>query len=522
MDHPEYAEEYGLTEEDFDVDVFYQLIFTTICNLYKGGLKVIRPFNIDSYLSNYEQQYKVFRLDEGTDYCTQALSMAEEENFPYYCNCIKKFSLLRYLEREGFDVRKIYNYDAPESEQEKEQKKLDEMSLEDIVDGLEMHLIVNSRLRYCGENQSQSMMMGDGIESLITSLEESPEYGMPLQSPMLTTACRGMRLKKLYIRSGGTASGKSRTALADFCNISIPWYYDTEKEKWTFTGRAEPALFISTELELDELQTIALAYVSGVQEERILNGKYEQGERDRVIQAAQYIESSAFYIEFLPNFTIADIENLIKKHKRTNGVSYVCFDYLHMSAKLIGELSLEMHGMKQTREDQLLFLFVDKLKNLCNTLDIFMLTMTQLNGTFKDSPIKDETMLRGAKSIADRIDLGEISMPPTSADLKSVDNIIARMINRPIPNLVRHIYKLRRGKLTKIRIWQYADLGTCRTEDLFVTNNDNELLNIKIEEVELLEEKMEQAIEETSVATSEIVNDPDEHAAPVLNVSFAW
>ena len=522
MDHPEYAEEYGLTEEDFDVDVFYQLIFTTICNLYKGGLKVIRPFNIDSYLSNYEQQYKVFRLDDGTDYCTQALSMAEEENFPYYCNCIKKFSLLRYLEREGFDVRKIYNYDAPESEQEKEQKKLDEMSLEDIVDGLEMHLIINSRLRYCGENQSQSMMIGDGIEKLITSLEESPEYGMPLQSPMLTTACRGMRLKKLYIRSSSSGGGKTRTALADFCNLSIPWKYDIDENKWVYTGYNEPALFISTELELDELQTITLAYVSGVQEEHILSGKYVDDEKDRVLKAAQYIASSPLHIEFLPNFSMVDIENLIKKHHRMNGVNYVCFDYLHMSAKLIGELSQQMNGLKQTREDQLLFLFVDKLKTMCMTLNVFMLTMTQLNATYKDSPIKDETMLRGARSIADRIDMGEISLPPTQADLKAVDAIIAHMINKPAPNLIRHIYKLRRGKLSRVKIWQYADLGTCRTEDLFITNNNNELLNIKVEEVKLLEETMNKAIEDNSVATSEIINDPEEHAAPVLNVAFAW
>ena len=75
--------------------------------------------------------------------------------------------------------------------------------------------------------------------------------------------------------------------------------------------------------------------------------------------------------------------------------------------------------------------------------------MTQLNGTYKDSQIKDETMLRGAKSLADRIDLGEISLRPTSAELECVKKLMHNMYGVPIPNLVRHIYKVRRGKLNK-------------------------------------------------------------------------
>lgn len=36
-----------------------------------------------------------------------------------------------------------------------------------------------------------------------------------------------------------------------------------------------PVLFITTELEHQEVQTMFIAYVSGVNEEKILNGKYD-------------------------------------------------------------------------------------------------------------------------------------------------------------------------------------------------------------------------------------------------------
>lgn len=88
--------------------------------------------------------------------------------------------------------------------------------------------------------------------------------------------------------------------------------------------------------------------------------------------------------------------------------------------------------------------------------------------------------------------------------------------------MIHHIYKLRRGKLSKIRIWQYVDLGTCRSVDLFVTNNDNELLNINVEEMEEASH-VDEIIEQESVPLSEIITDPEENElvhAVTYNLGF--
>lgn len=73
------------------------------------------------------------------------------------------------------------------------------------------------------------------------------------------------------------------------------------------------------------------------------------------------------------------------------------------------------------------------------------------------------------------------------------------MYGVPVPNLVRHIYKVRRGKLTKIRLWQFADLSTGRTKDLFMTDNNFNLIETEIVEVEI-----EKVIKEHSEDLSEI------------------
>lgn len=307
--------------------------------------------------------------------------------------------------------------------------------------------------------------------------------------------------------------------MADLCNMSVPWIYDLKEDKWVHTGFSEPSLFISTELEIDECQTMMIAYISGVEEDHILNGNYDTGEEERVDKAIEYLNAAPLYIEFIPDFGIQDIENIIKRYKREKGCLYFVFDYIHMSAKLITEIATMSRGTR-LREDSCLFLFIDKLKNLCNSLGVFILTMTQLNGSYKDHPVKDETMLRGAKSLADRIDFGEISLHPTKGEIDSVKDILAHQIDKPVPNLVRHIYKVRRGKLTRVRIYQYANLGTCRTEDLFVTDNDGKLIPVEVTEFDNID-NFDKIIEENSVDSEEIQGTAEEQEE-ATKALFNW
>jgi hypothetical protein len=61
-----------------------------------------------------------------------------------------------------------------------------------------------------------------------------------------------------------------------------------------------------------------------------------------------------------------------------------------------------------------------------------------------------------------------------------------------VPNLVYHIYKVRRGKFVRVKLWMYADLGTCRTEDLFLTDNDYKVIEIESTDVEkILEDNID-------------------------------
>ena len=72
------------------------------------------------------------------------------------------------------------------------------------------------------------------------------------------------------------------------------------------------------------------------------------------------------------------------------------------------------------------------------------------------------------KTVLKKADVGCILSLVTEDDLKVLKEAI-NMIGKA-PNQVTDIYKLRRGRYNNVRIWSYFDAGTCRREDLFITD----------------------------------------------------
>ena len=74
---------------------------------------------------------------------------------------------------------------------------------------------------------------------------------------------------------------------------------------------------------MSEVQTMMLAFLSDVNEEHILNNKYEGDEKERVQRAATILKDSPIYVEVVPDFSLQDIENKIKRNIRDHDIKYV-------------------------------------------------------------------------------------------------------------------------------------------------------------------------------------------------------
>ena len=111
------------------------------------------------------------------------------------------------------------------------------------------------------------------------------------------------------------------------------------------------------------------------------------------------------------------------------------------------------------------------------------MSATQLNGGHQSDDYfssKTESALRGAKSIADKIDFGCIIENVTSKDLKNLSELIEDLEVNPqhlTPNMGTFVYKNRNGQKGVI-IWSYTDLSTLTTKPLFCTDYGYNLLDI--------------------------------------------
>ena len=471
----DFTDKYTVVDEDF-ADEFHKIAFGAIYKIHELGADKITLENISDFLASRPKSAAVFKQQKGEEWLLKVSETCLPEAFDYYYSRLKKFTLLRAYDAYGVDVSDIYDADNILDTKKKQIQEdlLDNSTLEQIADKID-NKIEMIRLKYVDDVGGEAIQAGEGIIELIDSLKEHPEVGTPLFGPLINTVTRGARLKKFYLRSAPTGVGKSRTMIADACYIACNEIYD-ERFGWIHNGTKEPTLYIATEQEKSEIQTMMLAFLSGVNEEHILNGTYERDDEERVRKAAQILTDSPLYIEELPDFSLKDIEDKIKKNIRDHDVKYVFHDYIHTSLKILEEITRRSGGVK-LREDNILFMLSIRLKDICNQYGIFIMSATQLNGEYQNSETPDQNLLRGAKAIADKIDYGAILLPVKDEDLVKLDKILCTNVFEQ-PTIKMSVYKNRRGRYKGIYLWCRADLGCCRVEPMFCTTYDYEMKSI--------------------------------------------
>ncbi len=496
-----------LDRTDFNTEPFYELLYVAIYNLVMSGCQKIDEFSVDSYLSEYKDQYKIFQENNGLEYLVNAKELASLENYDYYYHRLRKYALLRYYEKNGLDTKFIYNPTLSDKELEKENIKFDNYSEMEIVERVESKLVIDAKTNYCANTISENIQAGDGLEDLIDSLLESPDFGYPFASPALNTISRGAMAGRLILRSASTGVGKTRNFLMDALKFSCPYYYDFKEKDFVYTGNCVPTLFLGTEGSLQEFQTICLACVSGVNESHIIKGEYSKGEYDRVKQAARYIKECPLYLVYCDDYNITDIENIAKRYVLQYKVEIFIFDYLQTSLRLMTEMKNKTAVRMQ--EYQILIVFVTRLKALAERLEICILTGTQLSNEAKDARYKDSSIIQGSKSIPQKTDVALIISEPNRAEKNKIEALTKNMFGIPEINMLQWVYKCRRGEYTRVVVASHIDLGTMRIKDCFVMNFDlDEVISMDFTDIKVMDKVIKDHSVDAKVVESKLSDDP--------------
>lgn len=456
----------------FDPQEFPQqldkFIFSAIYNLYAGGAQNIHTIDVDNYLQSNELAKKLMERDNGIAFLQDCETYSEEGNFPYYYGRFKKLILLRELEKRGKDISQFYSEDPLDPNHIAINDRFEKITTADILNSLKGELATLEN-KFVVNSLYKESLASDNIRTVIADLKQKPEVGIKLQGDIFNTITRGGRKGKLYLRSASSGVGKSRSMVGDACNIAYPIRFEPRYNKWIATGGGEPVCYIMTEQDTEEIQTMVLAYLSGFNEEMFLYGTFREEHMERILKAVDIMESYSqnLLLVHMPNPSASLISNLFREYSIQKGVQNFFYDYIFSCSGILNE-----YRDLGIREDVALRLFTTNLKNLAVELDAFVMTATQIsNDDNKAGGFKDMRNIQGSKAIANLVDFGCIMSVPTQEELSEVEGF-QKLFNFS-PNCVTDVFKNRRGRWTRVRIWSRMDLGTCRRYDLFVTTTNN-------------------------------------------------
>ena len=388
---------------DFD-DKVIKVCFMGIRRLYDSGATTLSVLEVDEEISKIDSAgTAIYKNGGGLDFLKIAYEFAQVDNFEIYYTRVKKYSLLRRLKKDGYNISEFYKDDKDiinPAEELQIQEHFDESSLEDILNAIEgKYTVIRNEFLNGGLKKGDP---AEGIFQLIDELQRTPNIGPSLEGDIFSSACRGARPGCFYLKSAGSGTGKTRTSVFDACKIAYPirWSHDQEVFVQEITVQGElrqprKTLFIVTEMDKEELQTIMLAYLSGVNESHILTGKYEFGELSRVKFAAKIIEKyrNYFFIEEISEPNLVNVEATIKKYATIEGIKYCFFDYIHSTASMIDQFS-----RNNLNEASILMMMANQLKQLAKDYGIFIFSATQVNvgAMVDDGEFKNETNIRGS------------------------------------------------------------------------------------------------------------------------------
>lgn len=475
---------YPLSKYDFAPIPLHYVLFVVIVNLAKQGVHEVQPEEVDNFCAAFPAQLEILNDGNFIEFIATAKELSLIDNYEYYYNIIRKFSLLRKLQDNNIGVNEFYD-ELHESASQIE--SLDKISIQDILNKTEAKISA-LRTSYDINYTRDEMWAGEDTENLLDFFKQKPAFGALLSSGYLTTLYQGWCRGHLLLRSGSSGTGKTRLAVNDLCNVGVQEVWSNECSDFISNPNYQgPSFFIHTEMKTrNEINPLFLACVSGVNYRDIVNGNLSDHENKRVLKAGEILIQSQLKITDMPDFTIQSIERKIKENVENYGAAYGVFDYVQLQSSISTEF--KSNNTLPPREDLVLKSVITELKSIAEKYNVGIMSMTQLNDNWKSSQFPDESCLSGSKAMKNKIDSGSIvlSTKDRLIDFKEIEPMLhlkgLGTDNQIKPNIIEFVYKARYGLFAdqKIKIWSYFDRGTMRRIDFFCTDANN--LRIKVEQ----------------------------------------
>lgn len=290
----------------------------------------------------------------------------------------------------------------------------------------------------------------DGMLETIKRLQERPSKGVDTTDSLLSMVYRGLTPKTLTLFSANSNGGKTTFLIQQAVNIAI--------------NHNQPIWYISIEQDEDEIASLFISCVTGIDRNHIFTDEMTESEREIIMQKTTDLEKLfanieiSFLSDLSENFHLA-LGNEIKKA----GYKYIFFDYI----------SSEMSNRNTTRDDLGLKDMATKLKTLAVEYNVAVISGTQLNNNIRksDYKIRDASWLRGSFALADKADVAMIASGEFSDFERQLIDHNPGFCGIHDTNLVIDVYKNRKGQ-NHLKVFRKVNFCTFETEDYAIYNEN--------------------------------------------------
>lgn len=485
MINPSYikSKEFILQKNDF-MGGLHQTLYITIYNLAHQGAKEIKLADIETYLYNTDplNYDKVFNKNEGVEWINKVLLDANESNFEYYYNIVRKLSLLRSYINEGFDVSDILDVDEVEPNTINEKGEIfNNSSIKEIINKLDKKNM-SAKMNFLIDDDTVQRKAGDNAEELREEMKLSPSYGLNTESEYINTIIRGILPGKFLLETRDSGMGKTRVAIKRLLCLTAPYIWDYKKKEYIENpnGTNNSGLYLGTEMDTyKELEPMMWAFVSGVEEKKIKDNDLTEEEEGRVNAAISILKNTKLYLVDQSEYDIAYLWHIFEEYKIKHNICVAAIDYLELTTAMAIEYSQMNRGMN-VREDQVLLNLSKNIKNMAKQFQLFIMGFTQTTDEARRDGVRDQRAIKGARSLPNKVDFGITTFEPTQKELELIEPLLLKkgLVDKKTPNIVYTFYKNRSTEYKKVKVWGWQNLGNMEYYDLFCTDEGYNLINI--------------------------------------------
>lgn len=196
---------YPLTKTDFDPEPVHRIIFIATCKLAEAGAGSVSEVEIDNYVKDYPAQYETLNDSNFLDFVPTVKELCSPESFELYYTTLRKFSLLRELKEDGYNIADYYDEMLDETEQ---MAKLNKWTIGEILTDIEFKS-AKLRTKYDVKYVRDEIKAGENVAERLASFKEQPSFGALFQSGYLSTIWNGWCRGHLGLRGSPSGVGKA-------------------------------------------------------------------------------------------------------------------------------------------------------------------------------------------------------------------------------------------------------------------------------------------------------------------------